>query len=114
MHELRLAREIVTVTCQEMTDRRLRAVTAVGVRIGPLSPVDPHALTFGFEAAAADTPLEKTRLEIEKVPLRARCRACGHDFEMQNLRFQCPACGKTELDLDDEQELAITYIEGET
>lgn len=76
MHELSIAQNIIESVLQEMTSRKLISVNSVGLRIGRLTNVDAEALRFGYECLIAGSALAGSRLEIEDVFARAKCRAC--------------------------------------
>ena len=110
MHELSIAKEIIAIVTTETERLRLDRVTAIHLRIGALSGVDPEALSFGFEAATLDTPLAGTRLVIQSVPVRAKCRACGRQFDIEDLVFLCPGCQSVDVDLTQGQEMQIDHL----
>jgi hydrogenase nickel incorporation protein HypA/HybF len=83
------------------------------VRIGELSALDPDALRFCFEAITSDTDLAGLELEIEICPFRYRCRACGHEFVVQDYQSQCPQCASLETECIGGQELDLAYLEVE-
>ncbi len=98
MHELSIAAEICR--CVERATEAARKdggaerrVICVKVRVGELSGVDPDALLFAWGAAVAGTPLEGSRLEIERVSARIRCRRCGAESGADFPGAVCPACG---------------------
>ena len=66
MHELAIATALVEVACEEVAHRRLERVQALHVRIGPLAGVVKEALLFSFDLAAAGTPIEGARLEVQE------------------------------------------------
>ena len=112
MHELSIALEIISIVEEEMTRQRITALDSVAVRVGALSGVNPDALSFGFEAATADTALAGSRLVIETIPVRGKCRTCGHDFEVEEFVFICPACGSTDLAVERGEELEVAHLTG--
>lgn len=107
MHELSIATQIVATIEPELHRQRGGHVTTVAVRIGVLSGVDSGALSFCWQAATAGTPLEGARLDIHAVPLLARCRECGSDFQPVELVFRCPECASGRVDLEKGQEIEI-------
>lgn len=111
MHELGIAQNIVDAVMREMTERRLLSVTTIALRIGAMTDVDSDALSFGFQILTKETPLEQSQLRIERVPVRGRCGACRHDFEIAGYAFQCPACCSREVKLVSGTELDIAYLE---
>jgi len=110
MHELRVATEIIEIVCKEMERRKLSGLKEVGLRLGALSGFDAGALSFSFEAAVMDTPLDGAKLNIEQVPVKGTCRSCGKDFEVNEFVFICPHCGSTEIDMTQGDELDIVYL----
>lgn len=111
MHELSIAAALVDTVLQEIQRKNLSPVQTIAVRIGALSSVDPEALRFGFDAIIVDTPLAKTKLEIEFVPIQGKCRACNNEFTVQNFVFACPLCDSRQIDMTRGDELDIAYLE---
>lgn len=111
MHELSIATSIVETVLHEIDRKHLAPVQSIGVRIGALSNVDPEALRFGFEAAIVDTPLVDTKLEIEFVAVQGKCRACNHEFAVQDFVFSCAHCGSGQIETTRGEELDIAYLE---
>ena len=113
MHELSIACTIFDAVLEEMKQRNLASIKKVGIRVGALTNVDPESLKFGFETIINDTPLAGSELEIENVPIKARCRACGNSFEAEELIFICPVCESRDNEVLQGQELDIVYLVGE-
>lgn len=111
MHELSFANSIISIVLKEMAERDLNTVESIGVRVGDLSCVCTEALLFGFEAATIDTALANTKLVIERVPVKGRCRSCGEELAVRDSIFICPSCGSTDLNITQGEELDIAYIE---
>jgi hydrogenase nickel incorporation protein HypA/HybF len=111
MHELSIAASIVDAVSMEMNRQNLPSVHAIVVRVGALSGVDPEALRFGFAAITAETPLAKTRLEIEHVPVLGKCRTCNYEFSVKDYIFACPACQSGQIEVTHGEELDIAYLE---
>lgn len=111
MHELSIANAIVDTVLQEIQRKNLPPVQAIALRIGALSSVDPEALRFGFDSIIPDTPLAKTKLEIEFVPVQGKCRACGQAFAVEDLVFACPHCQSGQIEVARGEELDIAYLE---
>jgi hydrogenase nickel incorporation protein HypA/HybF len=90
---------------------RGRPVRAVFVRVGHLRQVVPSALAFSFELAAAGTPVDGARLELEHVPAAGACRACGRESELPRFPLACPACGSLDVELLRGEELQVDALE---
>jgi len=111
MHEVSIAHSIIQTVLDEKKKNDWAGIRAIGLKIGALSGILPDALAFGFDALKKDTPLESCHLEIEETPVVARCRACAHRFEVEELTFTCPRCASTSLDVEQGQEMLIAYME---
>ena len=111
MHELSIADSIIKTSIRERDNRGYVRVEAIGLRIGTLSDIVPEALSFGFEALTKGTEMESTRLEIETVPTRGKCKACEGEFAVEQFLFECPECRSREVTLTQGQELEIAYLE---
>ena len=110
MHEVRIATEILSIVQKEMVSRGLDSIAEIGLRIGLLSGVDPDALAFSFEAATSGTEMERTRLVIEKIHVRAACQVCAKEFDVENYLFICPACESTDVRVIEGEELDIVWL----
>jgi hydrogenase nickel incorporation protein HypA/HybF len=113
MHELRIAQAVIDIVESEITRRRLKKITAVGVRVGALSGVHPDALSFSFEAATMETPLAGAKLVLEYLPAKAKCRTCGRPFEVEEFVFLCSSCGSGDVEVTQGEELDVVYLVGE-
>jgi len=107
MHELAIAQDVVQTVVAETGGARVLRVVMV---IGKLSAVLPDAVRFCFGFCAEGGPLEGASLEIIEPPGRARCRTCGHEFELERPFGRCP-CGNTDLDWLSGEELEIRHVE---
>lgn len=114
MHELSLAQSIAGVVVEKARENHARVVNTVHLLIGDGSGVVPGPLAFCFEMIAATEPLlAGTRLEIERVPHRARCRACATEFTIPDFVICCPNCGQWESEVISGTELQILEMEFE-
>lgn len=111
MHELALTHSILETVLGEMKKCSLLRVEKIGLRVGVLSGAAPEALEFCFEAISTDTPLEGTRLEIESVSVRIRCRSCGADSDIEKYIFVCLQCDSRDVEITSGEELDIAYLQ---
>jgi len=113
MHELALSRSIVDLVTDRARAERFRTVTRVTVAVGVAAGVDPAALRFCWDVVAEETTARGAELVIAEVPLGARCRSCGHDFEPGAVLARCPACGRPGVELVRGRELRVLSFDGE-
>jgi hydrogenase nickel incorporation protein HypA/HybF len=90
MHELGITQNIVAIVSERAGRQRVRRVT---LDIGELSAVMPDAIAFCFDVCSQGTVLDGAELQINQIPGRARCRACGEEFDLPSLVTPCPDCG---------------------
>jgi hydrogenase nickel incorporation protein HypA/HybF len=83
----------------------------VGVKIGELAAIDEDALRFAFEVLVQGTEHDGLQLEIEKIPRKHSCTACGREFVVHDYDFQCPHCQAISLDFAGGDELDLAFVE---
>lgn len=112
MHEMGIAQELVKIALDALPkDLENPQVASLHLKIGKLSSVVPHSLTFCFEIITKDTPLENARLEIEPVPVRIRCTGCGTEWEADTPVFQCTDCEQGQIEMLSGREIEIVSLE---
>lgn len=109
MHELGITRNIVAIVGDAAKGRKVRRVT---LDVGDLSGVLSEAVAFCFETVAKGTSLEGAILDIRRIAGRARCDACGSEFEQATLYSPCH-CGSRRLTRLQGEELRIKSMEVE-
>lgn len=110
MHEMAVAQGILAIALEAAGGR---PVTRIRLRVGRLHALVPESLEFSFRLAAEHTPAALARLEMQEVPARVRCRACGSEGEPDLLLFSCPACGASEVEFVAGEELEVDAVESE-
>jgi hydrogenase nickel incorporation protein HypA/HybF len=110
MHEMSIAEcmlEIVETTARGNAAAR---VSAIRLELGALSPVEPHALEFCFDAVARGTLAEGARLEIVTLAGEAWCMPCGERVGLQRRGDPCPRCGGHQLEVVRGDEMRVKEI----
>jgi hydrogenase nickel incorporation protein HypA/HybF len=107
MHELSITQSLIDAVLDRTGER---PVTAVNLRIGPLSGVLPDAMRFCFDVASAGTPLEGATLMIDEPQGVARCRSCRQEFELSDLILLC-LCGSADVEVLRGRELMLMSVE---
>ncbi len=109
MHELSIAQAVVGTVLDAVPGRR---VERVRLAVGLLAGVVPQALTFAWDLAAAATPLEGSVLEVDRVPLEARCLECSAASSHTTAPpLTCPSCGGRALPTGDGRELQVVSVD---
>jgi hydrogenase nickel incorporation protein HypA/HybF len=107
VHELGITQNIVAIVGEAAKGRR---VTRVTLEVGKLSGVMSDAIAFCFEIVAQGTAVEGASLEILEIDGRARCEACGLEFEAETLFTPCP-CGSRRSKRIRGDELIVKSVE---
>ena len=112
MHELSIAMSMVEMAAEEAARRGGAHVSAVHLKLGPLSGVVREALLFSYDVACEGTPLEGSRLVIEDVPVVVFCPGCSAEQTLASVqRFFCPACGTPTPQVVRGRELEVVALE---
>jgi hydrogenase nickel incorporation protein HypA/HybF len=112
MHELSIAVSLVEAAEEEATKRGATGVSAVHLRLGPLSGVEKESLLFSYGLAIEGTPLEGSRLLIEDSPVMVFCTACQTCRPIRSLQsFCCSTCDTPATDVVQGRELEVVALE---
>jgi hydrogenase nickel incorporation protein HypA/HybF len=114
VHELAIAESLMEIVLEEGRRHDLQKVTIIRLQIGALAAVVPEALIFSFEMVSQNTIASGAIVEIESLPVVARCSDCEMDIEVENQVFLCTRCGQPTLELISGRELSLVNLEGET
>jgi hydrogenase nickel incorporation protein HypA/HybF len=93
VHELSLAQDMITTLQRVAAEHHAPRVSAVRLKLGEFTHVDPDTLTFAFEVACRGTMLEGCRLDIERLPTKLRCPQCAWEGTATPEEYVCPTCG---------------------
>ncbi|WP_175084276.1 hydrogenase maturation nickel metallochaperone HypA [Candidatus Frankia nodulisporulans] len=114
MHELSICRSVADIVARHAGGRR---VSVVRLRVGALRQVVPDTLIACWEWAWASHPdgavLAGSVLEVDHVPARVSCRACGAHGVLVRPFVACATCGADagHLDLTSGEEFLVTSFE---
>jgi hydrogenase nickel incorporation protein HypA/HybF len=111
MHELSIAQSIADAAREHAAKNGGHRVLRIGVRVGEISGVAADALLFCFGMTVKDTDLDGAELDLEQIPVRYRCAACGHEFRPVDFLADCPACGSTGASMVAGDELGMSFLE---
>ena len=112
MHELSIAMSMIEMATEEAARRGGVQVSAIHLRLGPLSGVVKDALLFSYEVACQGTPLEGSHLVIEEMPVVAWCPACQSEQTLASIQhFCCPVCDTPTPDVVHGRELEVVALE---
>jgi hydrogenase nickel incorporation protein HypA/HybF len=112
MHELSIAMSIVDVAEEESERHGGARVTAVHLKLGPLSGVVKLALENAFSLAREGTTLAGAVLIVEEIPIVAFCPTCQAERTLPSMQsFRCPICETPVSDIRHGRELDVVALE---
>ena len=111
MHEFGLVAGILDAANEAAAHAHATSVLEIHLKIGVMTEAVEEALVFAFEVLSEGTLCEGAKLDIEMVPPRSRCLACGHEFEHDRFHRGCPACDSLATELIAGREMLISSIE---
>ena len=91
MHELAITGSIIAIAEKAAREAGSARITKIRVKIGEFTGIVREALEFSFEVARQGTLAETASFDIELVPLRKRCTACGR-ITQGGFDFSCAEC----------------------
>ena len=110
MHEVSICQNIIHLVEEEFGEDQLENVRIIRLKIGLLSCVQPDFLKNVYQLMILDSKLKNSRLEFEKVEVRAECEACNHQFMVEGYVFKCPLCDTPTGRIIQGNELLINQI----
>ncbi|RKY14284.1 MAG: hypothetical protein DRP52_00465 [Planctomycetota bacterium] len=112
MHETAVAESILHTIIAQADKANAKPVSAI-ISCGQFNTLNDECMQFAFEAAAAGTVCEKTKLVIKHIPLRAKCEQCQTVFEFDVYKPACGQCESKEFDFEPDAPLLLETIEFE-
>jgi len=113
MHELGITTQILETALKAAEERGAARVKAIRLKIGEWTTIEPDCLEFYFEAISKGTLAEGASILVERVPLQAKCMACGSPFAPEEMVFKCPVCGSSEVEIASGREMLVDSVEVE-
>lgn len=113
MHETSIIEELLEVVRRTAEENGLVRVTGLLVRAGEMRAVVPELMREAFAVMSRGTVAEGAALEIELVPLKARCRACRRVVRVEQFAFFCPRCGRALSEVVTGKELDLVQVTGD-
>jgi hydrogenase nickel incorporation protein HypA/HybF len=113
MHELGIIQSIFTTVEQVATENKLKSISKVVLKVGALRQIVPEFLQYAFTSVTEGTIAQAAKLEIEIVPITAKCSNCGAEFGIEEHVYACPKCESAAVKIITGKEIVIENIEGE-
>jgi len=114
VHELAITRSLLQIALDKAGQAQARRIGSIKLRIGRLSGYVPEAVEQNFRLLVPGTIAEGAALVLEWMPLRCRCKECGHEHDATPQDCSCPACGAVGFTITGGREMFIESMEVET
>jgi len=113
MHELAITQSLFDIVLQHAVKSNAKKVKSVNLVIGEMTGVVADSVQFYLELMSKDTIAAGLKANIKMVSPQAQCKSCGKVFTVQEMAWQCPACGGANLEITGGKELFVESIEVE-
>jgi hydrogenase nickel incorporation protein HypA/HybF len=113
VHEMGIAQNILEIAVEAANKEGATKITRIDLVAGELRGLVPMQLTFCFSIVAKDTIASGAYLNVEEVPVTARCQDCNADFAVKEYEYLCPKCGSVKIQVTGGTELRVKDIEVE-
>ena len=113
MHEASIVDELLRVAESQARQAGMQKISRMKLRIGMFRMVVPELLKAAFDVMSRDTMADGAELEMEIIPLVARCGPCARELEVEDYVFYCPECGAPLTDIISGKELDLMELEGD-
>ncbi len=113
MHELSIVANLFEILVEKAKEKKATKILSVTLRVGRLSGVVPELLRSSFDIYKQDTLAHDAVLDIEEVPFKLRCLACGAEMIKEDYVAVCDRCRSTDLEILQGTELFLLKMDVE-
>ena len=111
MHELAIVEGILRTVIPAAEKNGAERIEKICLKIGELSGVVPSCVTEYFTIAAKGTMAEGAAVEMESIPVRVHCNACGSEEILPAGTYACPVCKSRKFRIISGREYFVDHIE---
>ena len=111
MHELTITQNILDIALEHAQEAGATKISRITLVIGEMTGVVEECVRFYMGLLTKETAAQEAEIVVRRVPITARCRDCGENFEVRESRWACPRCQSTSLDVIGGKELLVESIE---
>lgn len=112
MHELSIVNSIMKTLEMEFGDQKMEELSAIHLKVGPLSNIEPRLLHNAFYARhECGSKYHKVQLNIESTSIKVLCNQCSRESLVENYRFICSYCDLPSKNIIQGEEMLIHKVE---
>ena len=101
---------ILNIVEENARNLKAKIVHEIEMDIGELSGIDYDALEFAMLHTHKNELLENAKLVINKIPAKAKCKSCKHEFVINDFYTACPKCNTFDHEILQGEELKVKSI----
>ena len=113
MHELSITQSMFDLVLEQAEKAEAKKVVNINLVIGEMTGVVGDSVRFYLDFLSKGTVAENAALHVSMVPAKAKCRHCGHEFDLPEYEWTCPKCKADGLEVTGGTELFLESIEVE-
>ena len=110
MHEMSIAVPLVQQLEALAREHHAVRVESVSLAAGQMQHLVPELLVDAFAAAAEGTCAQGADLQITRVAIKVRCRACRAEFGADIDCFACPQCNQADVEIIEGDEITLMRV----
>ena len=86
-------------------------VTRLELEIGRLSGVNVDSIRFAYELLGPGSVVDGAEMQIDEPKAVCACASCGKRTEIDELVFECPACGSQQMAVEGGGQMLLRTID---
>ena len=83
---------MINLAEREAEKAMARSILEITIEIGYLSGVEADAFESALGLLVKDSVLDKTLINVIRIPGKGKCISCNYEFEMDQRMAACPKC----------------------
>lgn len=114
MHELPVIKKILDIVLKHSKEHDLEKIEKIYLDVGELSDLQDKWMQHYFDYISESTMAKGAKLEIKRIPVKMRCRACGHIYSpdiRSNSKIVCSVCDGSESIIISGKEYRVSHLE---
>jgi hydrogenase nickel incorporation protein HypA/HybF len=113
MHEQSIVEALLETVIEKAQEAKAKKILRIYVVVGELSGVIEDSVEFYFGFLSKGTIAEGASVFFVRPPTLVRCRNCGTEYTPVNMKFICPKCKESKIEILSGRELYIDNLEVE-
>jgi hydrogenase nickel incorporation protein HypA/HybF len=114
LHERSLAEDIWRNVAQLLAGHGAARPVSMTLSVGEFAGVDPRLLVEATAEVLDEAGYTGVAIDVQTIPLQARCHSCDEGFDVQRFRFECPQCGGRDVAVERGEGLVLESVTLET